>query len=99
MLKRLLRHLSAPKRLKEILDGYKNYTFPSPTVEELAKVRAKICSQCPFDGMVKDTILKVILRDGGQDFQKTEGYFCRHCKCPLSAKIRSIRSSCPKKLW
>lgn len=33
-------------RLSEIFDGWKNYTFPNPSIEELAKKRITICIDC-----------------------------------------------------
>ena len=33
-------------RLSEIYNGWKNYTFKSLEIEELAKNRAKICVSC-----------------------------------------------------
>jgi hypothetical protein len=34
-------------KLNEIYNGWKNYTFPSPEVEETAKKRITICVECP----------------------------------------------------
>ena len=34
-------------RLAEIYEGFKNYAFKSPEIEEMAKNRAKICVGCP----------------------------------------------------
>lgn len=34
--------------LAEIYDGWKNYVFPSPEVEEIAKKRIEICVSCEF---------------------------------------------------
>ena len=33
--------------LKEIYDGWKNYAFPNPSIEEMAKKRVIICVECP----------------------------------------------------
>lgn len=33
-------------KLKEIYDGWKNYIFPNPEIESMAKYRASICSEC-----------------------------------------------------
>jgi len=33
-------------RLSEIFKGWKNYVFPNPNVEELAKERMEICVGC-----------------------------------------------------
>lgn len=34
-------------RLTEIYQGWKNYAFPNPQVEEVAKRRIAICVDCP----------------------------------------------------
>ena len=34
-------------RLQEIFDGWKNFTFQNPGVEEEAKKRIAICIDCP----------------------------------------------------
>lgn len=33
-------------RLSEIYEGWKNFTFPNPQVEEIAKKRMTICVEC-----------------------------------------------------
>ena len=33
-------------KLQEIINGWKNYTFKNPEIENIAKNRAKICSNC-----------------------------------------------------
>lgn len=33
-------------RLLEIYEGWKNFTFPNPKTEELAKKRMEICVEC-----------------------------------------------------
>lgn len=34
-------------KLDEIYQGWKNYIFPSPAMEKLAKKRVAICVSCP----------------------------------------------------
>jgi len=34
-------------RLEQIYQGWKNYIFPNPEMEALAKKRATICVDCP----------------------------------------------------
>lgn len=36
-------------KVQEILEGWKNYTFPNPEVEVIAKERAAICGVCEFN--------------------------------------------------
>lgn len=75
---------------ESIVTGFKNYTFKSETVEELATVRAKICAECPHANpkykfkLFKDKANKEI-----------EGLGCNICGCLLSAKVRSPLESCP----
>jgi hypothetical protein len=45
------------KRLLEIYDGWKNYAFPSPKVEEKAKKRINICVGC--DKLTKRNYCKI----------------------------------------
>ena len=33
-------------RLSEIYEGWKNYAFPNPQIEEIAKRRIAICIEC-----------------------------------------------------
>lgn len=35
-------------RLSEIFKGWKNYVFPNPDIEKLAKERMEICVGCEF---------------------------------------------------
>lgn len=78
-----------------IASGWKNYIFKSPTIEELAKTRAKICAECPnfndkspFKKMLPDKSIEII-----------EGVGCGLCGCPLSAKLRQVLENCPDKRW
>ena len=64
-------------KLFEIIEGWKNYTFPSPHVEKVARARAGICATCPSNS----------------------GKKCGECGCPLSAKVRSLKSKCPLNKW
>jgi len=82
--------------VNEIVSGWKNVIFPSKEIEELARVRARICSDCPFADLhfkfkkfsPKEKALKDI-----------KGLGCTKCGCPLSSKVRSVMSSCPEKKW
>jgi recombinational DNA repair protein RecR len=35
-------------RLQEIFEGWKNFTFQNPRIEQDAKKRIKICTDCPM---------------------------------------------------
>lgn len=81
-------------KFKEIASGWKNYIFPSEKHQELAKVRAEICAQCPS---AKKGTWTEALPD--KTLKKVKGMKCKECGCPLSAKTRSVDSKCPLKKW
>jgi hypothetical protein len=82
-------------KLRAIVQGYRNYKFPIPSLEILANERATICSECPH--CIENAVLKVVLPD--KRIRKIEGAKCDVCKCPLSAKVRSLSEKCPKDNW
>jgi hypothetical protein len=51
-------------KLKEIYDGWKNYTFPTPEIESLAKYRAAICCEC--DELILGICIKCICPNVGK---------------------------------
>lgn len=71
--------------IKEIYDGWKNYTFKNPQIEETAKKRIDVCVNCkdPKTGKLGITNRKT----------------CRYCGCFIPAKTRSIKSKCPLNKW
>lgn len=78
-----------------ITSGWKNYIFKSETIEELAKTRAKICSECP--NINTQYKFKKILPD--KSLEEIEGTACNICGCPLSTKLRQVLQNCPEKKW
>lgn len=72
-------------KLQEMYDGWRNLLVPSEEmekiVEPIAARRLAICEACPFHSMYHKTIR----------FDK----HCTLCGCTLSAKTRSLASSCP----
>ncbi|CAL2085106.1 hypothetical protein [Tenacibaculum sp. 190524A02b] len=79
----------------EILNGYKNYFIGGDSViNEEAEKRASICSNCPLS---KKGLHAALLPDMSID--KIEGLYCTDCGCPLSAKVRSKTTDCPKGKW
>lgn len=78
------------QKFKRIAEGWKNVAFMSEAVEELAKKRAKICSQC--EHCVVGKWLQAFL---GDEITEIEGMKCDICNCPSSAKTRSVGESCP----
>lgn len=79
--------------LDNILSGWSNYLDKSDVSEKLAKERAKKCSVCPH---AKHGKLLIFVKD---DLKEIEGNYCDLCKCPLSAKVRSINEKCDDKQW
>lgn len=80
-------------KLARITNGWKNYMFTNPLVEELAKVRSEICADC--DQAKESEFLKSVLGK----VEKVSGMICDNCKCPISAKVRSVKESCPLDNW
>lgn len=79
-----------------IASGWKNFIFPSKTMEELAKTRAEICSTCP--SFVKEHKFKKWLPEDNTTTEIT-GAGCEHCSCYLPAKVRQVLENCPEKKW
>jgi hypothetical protein len=72
--------------IANIFNGYKNLLFKEEEVEATAKVRLDICIQC--------TNVALFAIVNGVGFR-----YCNKCKCPLSAKIRSVNEQCPDNKW
>lgn len=78
--------------LNSILQGWTNFIFKSEKIEELAKVRAELCSGClhanpeyPFKRFIPEE----------KRIEVIKGLACNLCGCPLSAKLRSPLETCP----
>lgn len=82
-----------PEKLNHIISGWKNVVFKNKDVEELAIVRAKICSECPHAN--PNYPFKKFLPEEGGKTKIIEGMGCNLCGCPLSAKVRAVLDSCP----
>lgn len=86
--------ISELRKLRLILEGFKNYTFKSPEIEIIATQRAKKCSDC------KEANPKFIFqnfKDG--NLSEIEGMGCNPCQCLISAKVRSPLEKCPLGNW
>lgn len=81
------------EKLKNIVDGWKNYSFPSDQVEAVAKERASICSTCV--NAVHSEFVDFL------DFKAVEmkGMVCDKCKCPITKAVRAMNYSCPIYKW
>lgn len=84
--------LSVVETFRNILDGWKNYLDKSEVTEKKAELRAIVCAKCPSK---KHGKLLTFVKD---DLKEVEGFYCKECGCPLSAKIRS-RDKCPLGKW
>lgn len=80
-------------KVHNILNGWRNFMIKSEVSENKAVSRAKHCERCKH--AIKGKLL-VFLKD---DLKEIQGYKCNVCKCPLSAKLRSINEKCPIGKW
>jgi len=88
------------EKFKEIVNGWKNYAFPTKEIEELAEDRALICATCPLNvkgtcssskvGKVEKTFYYKV-----ENQNRLEGELHFGCGCPLKSKLRSENSQCP----
>ena len=67
-----------------IEEGWSNLLNKKPEIEKVAKKRLSLCSQCFVSDYGKSKFCK--FTNGG-------------CGCPLAAKVRSPRESCPLGVW
>jgi hypothetical protein len=89
--------LDTAEKFKRIAEGWKNVVFTSPTVEVIAKGRAKVCAACPH--AVPSSWLQAVV---GDEVKEIQGLKCELCNCPISAKVRSLNEKCamqPDPLW
>lgn len=77
--------------MKKIIQGWKAYLKNEK--RGLAKNRAKVCKVC--EHAIVGTYEK-IMKD---EIKEIKGLKCKVCGCPLSTKLRSEDSKCPKNKW
>jgi hypothetical protein len=75
--------------VKNILNGWQNFIAKSEVTEDLAVQRALNCVDCVE--LKKGGLLSFI----NDDLKEIQGHYCNICKCPLSAKLRSLNEKCP----
>jgi hypothetical protein len=80
-------------QISNILNGWQNFLSKSEVSESLAKQRAQICLNCPYN---KEGKVLAFIKD---DLKEIESHYCDLCKCPLSAKLRSENEKCDLGLW
>jgi ribosomal protein L37E len=88
------------EKLKSITSGWKNFIFRTPEIEELANVRAQICSRCDFSD--PEYPFKVFIPErlkNKEPLPIIKGMGCTKCGCPLSSKLRSVKEKCPEGKW
>ncbi len=78
-------------RFKQIIEGWTNYTLGT---DGKAEERAKICADCSeaVEGLISGLLPECRLKS-------IKALRCRVCGCPLSTKLRSPSSRCPKNKW
>lgn len=88
--------MSVLTNLQGIIAGYKNYTFPSETMEKIARERALVCALCSHCN--PDHPFKRLMGDG-ETIEEIKGMGCSLCNCLLSVKTRQLFSDCPAGRW
>lgn len=81
-------------KLQKIVEGWGNWIFPDPEVEEVAKYRALRCATCDFNKDMLDSVLPDILKPKGITIS-----VCTKCWCPTCQKTRSMDSECEINRW
>jgi len=84
------------QKFNAIVSGWKNFVFPNKHVEELAKVRAEICSKCPH--MTTEYPFKKFIPEEKR-IEEVKGVGCGICGCPLQSKLRVPMEKCPSDKW
>ena len=79
--------------VKNILNGWQNFISKSEVTETLAGQRALSCVSCVE--LKKGGLLSFI----NDELKEVQGHYCNICKCPLSAKLRSLNEACPLNKW
>jgi|TARA_R100001443_G_C3347524_1_gene175990 hypothetical protein len=80
--------INAFGNLDLIYEGIKNKVFTNEEVEEIARIRYGICTQCEYF----DNVGTHCAVPGMQPC-------CSDCGCSLPLKTRSMSAGCPKNKW
>lgn len=68
------------EKVKQIVEGWKNFAIKDPLIEAEAKKRAEICAKCP--NMADHTL-------------GIDGLWrCKVCNCPIAMLTRSMSAEC-----
>ncbi len=78
-----------------IVEGFKNFAFPSEEMERIAIERADTCSRCDYFNP-KHPLRKIMPDDS---IEIISGAGCGQCGCFLPAKVRQMIQNCPEKKW
>lgn len=76
-----------------ILQGWQNFLFKSEVTEKLAEERAEHCAKCTH---LKYGSMLTMVKD---NLKEIESHYCAKCACPISAKIRTKKETCPVSKW
>lgn len=87
-------------RLRDIINGWKNYVGNDAVALEIAKKRAGICVNC-HDENGEPNLVKMKFEELMPDFsmKEIEGLKCKECGCPASTATRSEKYECPLGKW
>ena len=85
---RINKLINAFGNLDLIYEGIKNRVFVKDDVEQIAKIRWDICTNCDLF----DTTGAYCAVPGTQPC-------CADCGCILNLKVRSLSAHCPKNKW
>lgn len=93
---RIVKRKTIKLKYNDIVDGFSYLVMTDPKVEQIAKERAAICSECPqatYIGKHKST---VVVNNKQHSYKSMK---CKVCGCALAAKVRAMNDSCPIGLW
>lgn len=79
--------------LKNLTEGWANYVVKDQAIEDLAKERAKECSECVHS--VESKYMGWV----GDEIKEIEGMGCDLCNCPFSGMLRAPDAECKINKW
>ena len=82
-------------KASNIIEGFTNLAIADPKIEMLAKLRARICGECP-EAISIGIVNSVSLNN---ETKQINGMKCNKCGCLLNAKVRSTSDYCPLGKW
>ena len=84
-------------KYKNIVDGFSYLITTDKRVEEIAKERARICSECVHAKTISgNKPVTVMVNDKVHSYKVMK---CNVCGCALAAKVRAMNDQCPINKW